>query len=184
MTDLQKPAGGPGSGAPKAGTDGRRQAKVPETQDGTVLFNLDPIIAKWHWEVDYLHSYAQDSPFFAGLSQRKLLGSLCLGCGYIYATPRSHCMQCGAATEWHELPQEGIVHTFTTCYFGGEAFLAETPFTLVLVEFEGVDTLFLSRIVGVEDREVSIGMPVRARFLRNSKFKPTDVYFVPAEKDL
>ena len=24
-----------------------------------------------------------------------------------------------------------------------------------------------------------IGMPVRPRFLRNSKLKPTDVYFVP-----
>ena len=90
-------------------------------------------------------------------------------------------MRCGAATEWHELPQEGTVHTFTTCYFGGEAFLHETPFTLVLVEFEGVDTLFLSRIVGVEDEHVSIGMRVQARFLRNSKFKPTDVYFVPAD---
>lgn len=191
MTDAQNPAADapgtgtqpprPGGGSTKPSGGAPRPPRVAETQDGTVLFNLDPIIAKWHWEVDYLHSYAQDSPFFAGLSQKKLLGSKCAGCGYVYATPRSHCMQCGAATEWHELPQQGTVHTFTTCYYGGEAFLDETPFTLVLVEFEGVDTLFLSRIVGVEDHEVSIGMPVRARFLRNSKFMPTDVYFVPAE---
>jgi hypothetical protein len=171
--------GAPGAPAPgraaRAGT-----AKVPETLDGSVLYNLDPIIMKWHWEVDYVHSYAQDSPFFAGLSQKKLLGSKCSGCGYVYATPRSHCMRCGDPTEWHELPQEGRVHTFTTCYFGGEAFLDETPFTLILVEFDGVDTLFLSRIVGVEDAQMRIGMPVRARFLRNSKFKPTDVHFVPA----
>ncbi|MCL4368469.1 MAG: Zn-ribbon domain-containing OB-fold protein [Actinobacteria bacterium] len=154
--------------------------RLAETQDGTVLYNLDPIILKYHWEVDYLHSYAQDSPFFAGLAQKKLLGSRCTACGYVFATPRAHCMQCGSETEWHELPQEGRVHTFTTCFYGGEAFLHETPFTLVLVEFDGADTLFLSRLAGVEQDEVHIGMPVKARFLRNSKFKPTDVYFVAA----
>jgi hypothetical protein len=154
--------------------------KLPETQDGTVLYNLDPIILKHHWEVDYLHSYAQDSPFFAGLARKRLLGSKCAACGYVFATPRGHCMQCGAETEWHELPQEGRIHTFTTCFFGGEAFLEETPFTLILVEFEGADTLFLSRLLGVEEAEVHIGMPVKARFARNSKFRPTDVYFVAA----
>lgn len=174
-----------GQGAARPAASPRPSAegtgKVAETLDGTVLYNLDPIIMKWHWEVDYVHSYAQDSAFFAGLSQKKLLGSRCTGCGYVFATPRSHCMECGGGTEWHELPQTGRVHTYTTCHFGGEAFLDETPFTLVLVEFDGVDTLFLSRIVGVEDSDVRIGMPIRARFLRNSKFKPTDVYFVPMD---
>jgi hypothetical protein len=157
-----------------------KKAKLPETEDGRVLFNVDPIVVKDRYEIDYLHSYAQDSPFFAGLAAQKLLGSRCPTCAVTYATPRGHCMECGGATEWIELPLNGRVHTFTTCFYGGEAFLRETPFTLILVEFDGVDTLFLSRLVGVEPEEVSIGLPVRARFLRNSKFKPTDVYFVPA----
>jgi uncharacterized OB-fold protein len=155
-----------------------KNAKLAETGEGTVLFNVDPIIIKQHYEIEYLHSYAQDSPFFAGLAKGKLLGSRCTSCNYTYATPRSHCMECGAATEWHELPLKGRIHTFTTCHFGGEAFLKETPFTLILVEFDGVETLFLSRLIGVEPDEVTIGMQVRARFLRNSKFKATDVYFV------
>ena len=154
-------------------------AKLPESEEGTVLFSTDPIILKNHYGVDYLHSYAQDSPFCAGLTKKKLMGSLCSACGRRYATPRGHCMECGAPTTWSELPHEGRVHTFTTCHFGGEAFLEETPFTLILVEFAGVDTLFLSRLIGAEPDEVAIGMKVRARFLRNCKFKPTDVYFVP-----
>ena len=89
-------------------------------------------------------------------------------------------MECGAATDWFELPLAGKVHTFTTCYYGSEAFLKETPFTLILVEFDGVNTLFLSRLIGAEPEEVRIGMDVKARFLRNCKFKPTDVYFVPS----
>jgi uncharacterized OB-fold protein len=158
----------------------KKDAKIPETEEGTILFNVDPIIIKHHYEIDYLHSYAQDSPFFAGLAKKKLLGSRCIGCGYTYATPRGHCMECGAATAWFELPQAGKVHTFTTCHFGSETFLKETPYTLILVEFEKVNTLFLSRLVGAEPEEVRIGMDVKARFLRNCKFKPTDVYFVPA----
>jgi len=155
------------------------KAKLPETEDGTILFNTDPIIVKYHYEIDYLHSYAQDSPFFAGLARKKLLGSRCAACGFTYATPRGHCMECGAATEWIELPNKGRIHTYTTCYYGGEAFLKETPYTLIMVEFNLVNTLFLSRLVGAEPEEVSIGMEVKARFLRNAKFKPTDVYFVP-----
>jgi hypothetical protein len=157
-----------------------KKIKLPETEEGTILFNVDPIIIKHHYEIDYIHSYAQDSPFFAGLANKKLLGSKCAKCSYIFATPRSHCMECGAKTEWYELPKQGEVHTFTTCYFSGEAFLKETPFTLILVEFEGVNTLFLSRLVGVKPENVKIGMKIKAQFLRNSKFKSTDVYFVPA----
>lgn len=89
-------------------------------------------------------------------------------------------MECGGETDWHRLPDEGRVHTFTVCHFGGEAFLDETPFTLILVEFDGVDTLFLSRVVGIDGEDVSVGLPVRAQYRRNSKFEPTDVYFVPA----
>jgi len=156
-----------------------RTSKLPETEDGTVLFSIDPIIIRQHYEIDYLHSYAQDSPFFAGLAKRKLLGSRCAACDYTYATPRSHCMECGGTTDWVELPLNGRIHTYTTCYFGGEAFLKETPFTLILVEFDGVDTLFLSRLVGMEPDAVAIGLQVNARFLRNAKFRATDVYFVP-----
>ena len=156
--------------------------KLPESeQTGTIVFNLDPLIIKHHYEIDYIHSYAQDTPFFKGLSQGKLLSTYCPHCGYKYGTPRAHCMQCGKPTEWFELPKEGYVHTYTTCYFGSEEFLKETPFHLILVEWPGVDTFFLGRLVGVEPEEIKIGMKVRAKFKRLSQFKPTDVYFIPAE---
>ena len=146
---------------------------------GTVVFGVDPLIIQDHYEIDYRHSYAQDSPFFVGLSQGKLLGSRCPACGYIFATPRGHCIECGASTEWHELPPTGRIHTFTTCYYGGELFLDETPFTLVLVEFAGVNTLFLSRLKGADPNTVRIGQPVRPRFAKTPTFKVTDVWFEP-----
>lgn len=155
--------------------------KLPETDRGTVVFNTDPLIIKWHYEIDYIHSYAEDSPFFIGLSQGKLLGSECTGCHQKYATPRGYCMECGKKTRWIELPLEGRIHTWTTCYLGSEAFLKETPFNLVLVEFDGIDTLLLARMIGASQEEMRVGMKIRAQFRRNSRFDPTDVYFVPAE---
>ncbi len=160
-----------------------KKIKQSETEQGSILFNVDPVIIKDHYEMDYVHSYAQESPFFTGLAKGILRGSHCKQCQYTYATPRSHCMGCGGETAWVELPKVGRVHTWTTCYFGSEAFLKETPYHLILVEFDGVDTLFLSRLIGVREGEIRIGMPVAARFLRNSKFKATDVYFVPVEED-
>lgn len=159
-----------------------RPIRLSEDEQGAVLFGTDPIVFKDHYEIDYLHSYAQDSPFFAGLTQGKLLGSKCPRCGKVYATPRAHCMDDGVRTEWHRLPDEGRIHTFTTCHYAGQAFLHETPYTLILVEFDGADTLFLSRLIGADPTEVRIGMPVRARFRRNCKFNPTDVYFVLTER--
>lgn len=175
--------------------------KMEETDDGQIVFNLPfprqldeqalealkhmtPIIIKQPYQIDYIHSYGQDSPFFAGLSNRVLLGRRDSESGYTYATPRGHDMASGQETDWVRLPEVGKVHAFTVCYFGSEEFLPQTPFVLALIEFEGANTLFLTRLVGVDPAEPSldwIGMPVRARFLRNSKLKPTDVYFVPLE---
>ncbi len=157
------------------------KVRLPETNQGTVVFNTDPLIIKNHYEIDYIHSYAEDTPFFIGLSQGQLRGAECTRCHYKYATPRAYCMECGSKTKWIELPLEGRVHSWTTCYFGSEAFLKETPFNLVLVEFVGIDTLLLARMIGVTQEEMRVGMKIRAQFRRNSKFDPTDVYFVPAE---
>jgi uncharacterized OB-fold protein len=94
-------------------------------------------------------------------------------------------MVTGEETAWIDITDRPArVHAFTVCFFGSEEFLAQTPYVLVLVEFDGVDTLFLSRLMGVDCAAASldwIGMPVRPRFLRNSKLRPTDVYFVPRD---
>ena len=175
-------------------------AKRDETLGGYILHNVPfprelneetlallkqmmPIQIEQPYNITYLHSYAQDSPFFAGLANKVFLGNRDPETGYTYATPRGHDMYTGSETEWVRLPDEGTVHAFTVCYFGSEEFLPETPFVLALIEFKGADTLFLARLVGVDPNQPSldwIGMEVKARYLRNSKFKPTDVYFVPA----
>lgn len=178
---------------------GKQKDKKEENLEGTTVFKIPfpkrfddaageflkqmtPIVKRQSYHVDYVHSYGQDSPFFAGLTNKVLLGNRDSETGYTYATPRGADMYTGAETEWVRLPDEGKIHAFTVCYFGSEEFLPETPFVLALIEFEGANTLFLSRLMGVDPGDASldwIGMKVKARYIRNCKLKPTDVYFVP-----
>lgn len=142
-----------------------------------------PILIEYPYEITYLHSYGQDSPFFAGLANGRLLVTREPDSGYTYGTPRGHDMYSGTETMWVEIPAQGTVHAFTVCHFGSEEFLPECPFVLALIAFPDVDTLFLARLVGVDPQEASIdwiGMPVKGRFRRLSKLKPTDIYFQPA----
>jgi len=156
--------------------------RLPMPKDLASLKEMAPLIVRQRYQIDYLHSYGQDSPFFAGLTNQRLLGSRCGTCGHVFATPRASCMQCGGETDWCELPLEGRVHAFTVCHFGSEEFLPECPFVLALIEFDGVDTLFLSRLRGIDPGQPSldwIGRKVRARFRRIARLRPTDVWFEP-----
>ncbi len=168
--------------------------RIEDNLEGTVVFNvpfptgddlsslkqMSPIIIKSPYAIDYNFSYGQDSPFFAALANKRFIASRDKETGYTYANPRGHDMYTGQETEWVEIEPEGLIHAFTVCHFGSEAFLPETPYVLILVEFEPCDTLFLGRLVGVDPQAASIawiGRKVRGRFLRNAKFKPTDIYF-------
>src|SRR5574341_23878 len=86
---------------------GFEDVKMEEVLGGTVVYHvpfpsdlkdldkLAPIIIKFPYHTDYIHSYGQDSPFFAGLTNKKLLGTECPKCKYRYGTPKGHCMYCG-----------------------------------------------------------------------------------------
>ncbi|HSR46302.1 MAG TPA: OB-fold domain-containing protein [Acidimicrobiia bacterium] len=157
-----------------------------ETDPDALAFlkRMTPIQIEQQYSITYLHSYGQDSPWFAGASNKRLLASREPDSGYAYATPRGHDMYTGRETEWIDVTDRtATVHAFTVCYFGSEEFLPDTPFVLALIEYEGVNTLFLTRLIGLDHTQASlewIGREVQPRFLRNSKLKPTDVYFVPA----
>ncbi|MGA2875813.1 MAG: Zn-ribbon domain-containing OB-fold protein [Nitrososphaerales archaeon] len=152
-------------------------------KSGSAIY-LDPVgtedlVILSQYQINYIHSYAEDSKFFLGLANGKLLGSVCKKCKQRYGTPRGHCMECGSETDWMELPVVGKVHSWTTCYFGSEEFLKETPFNLVVVEFEGVDTLFLSRLKEVKQEDIYTGMKVKANFRGDPRYLVSDVYFTP-----
>ena len=160
-----------------------------DTEPDSLAFlkKMAPILIEQDYKITYLHSYGQDSPWFAALANKRFIASQEPKTGYTYANPRGHDMYSGEETKWIDITDRPAkVHAFTVCHFGSEEFLPETPFVLALVEIEGVNTLFLTRLMGVDPFEASldwIGMEVRPYFLRNSKLKPTDMYFSPVEKN-
>jgi uncharacterized OB-fold protein len=162
-----------------------RDVQAELAKSGAAIFRdakgVESLILRDPYAIEYIHSYAEDSPFFLGLSEKKILGSKCTGkgCGFRYATPRSHCMVCGEPTEWFELPKTGRIHSWTTCHFGSEAFLAETPYNLALIEFEGAGSVLLTRLKDCTESEIYVGMPVVARFSDKPRYRITDLWFVP-----
>ncbi|MBN2385508.1 MAG: OB-fold domain-containing protein [Anaerolineales bacterium] len=180
-------------------TDEKFPKRIDDNLEGTVVFNLPfpagedlsslkqmaPLVIKQPYAIEYNYSYGQDSPFFAALTNGRFIACREPQSGYTYATPRGHDMYSGNETAWVEITPEGKIHAFTVCHFGSEAFLPECPFVLIQVEFEACDTLFLGRLIGVDPQAASIdwiGRPVKGRFLRNAKLKPTDIYFNLLEK--
>ena len=163
-----------------------RDVQAEIERSGAALFRdadgVESLVIKNPYAINYIHSYAEDTAFFLGLAEGRLRGSKCRKpkCRFVYATPRGHCMVCGAPTEWFDLPVRGRVHSWTTCHFGSEAFLKETPYNLAMVEFDGVGSLLLVRLKECTEPEIYVGMPVEARFDPNPKYSITDVWFVPA----
>ncbi len=163
-----------------------REVQEELARSGAALFrdkdSVESLIIDDPYSIRYIHSYAEDSPFFLALAEKKILGSRCTNpkCRFVYATPRSHCMVCGRPTEWLELPTRGRVHSWTTCHFGSEAFLKETPYNLALIEFEGANSLLLTRLKDAVEADLYVGMPVEARFAETPRYRITDLWFVPA----
>jgi uncharacterized protein len=163
-----------------------RDVQAELATSGAAIFRdadgVESLVIRYPYSIEYIHSYAEDSPFFLALAEGRLRGSRCMkkSCGFVYATPRSHCMVCGTATEWIDLPNRGKLHTWTTCHFGSEAFLKETPYNLAMVEFEGVGSLLLVRLKDAKEEDLYVGMPVVAKFDPAPKYSITDVWFVPA----
>lgn len=166
-----------------------REVQEELDRSGAAIFRdhdgVESLVIRSPYSINYIHSYAEDSEFFLALADGKLRGSKCTAkkCGYVYATPRGHCMECGAPTQWVDLPLKGRLHSWTTCHFGSEAFLKETPYNLALVEFDGVGSVLLARLKDCTESELYVGMPVEARFSPTPKYSITDVWFVPAPSE-
>ena len=162
-----------------------RDVQAELERSGSAIFRDangdESLVIDFPYSIRYIHSYAEDTPFFLGLAEGKLRGSRCTskGCGFVYATPRGHCMVCGSPTAWLELPTRGKIHSWTTCHFGSEAFLRETPYNLALVEFEGAGSLLMVRLKDCVESEIYVGMPVEARFDPAPKYSIRDIWFVP-----
>lgn len=165
--------------------------------------NKFPLVVEIPYSILYRHSFGEVSPFFEGLSRKRLLGTVCRnrekhknGKDLLFLPPRADCPECMTEVkEWVDLTDADIrIYTFTTAYFAGETFLNKVPFTLINIDVQGYDNSYsklTSTLVVDEPGEINIsrddikiGMKIKPKFreVTPDKVDASVLYFVPAEK--
>jgi uncharacterized OB-fold protein len=114
--------------------------------------------------LDYLYSASpEESAFYRGLLDGKIVGQRCPTCQKVYVPPRSACPVDGVApTELVELPDTG---TLTTFCIVNVPFLGQKitpPYVSAYVLLDGADIAFLHLILDIPADEVRMGMRVKA----------------------
>lgn len=106
---------------------------------------------------------AEESAFFRGLAEGRILGQRCPKCGKVYVPPRGACPVDGVPTrEEVELPDRGIVTTFCVVNVPFLGQKIQPPYVSAYVLLDGADIAFLHLILGCDASEVRMGMRVEA----------------------
>jgi uncharacterized OB-fold protein len=111
---------------------------------------------------DYAAS-PEESKFFRGLAEGRILGQRCPACHKVYVPPRGACPVDGVpTTDEVDLPDKG---TITTYCIVNVPFLGQKitpPYVSAYVLLDGADIAFLHLILDTEADEVRMGMRVEA----------------------
>jgi uncharacterized OB-fold protein len=137
----------------------QRVAVVPSTRPRTgppppFLLDFYPLESS---EQTRLH------PFYTALKEGRLTTTRCRKTGTLLWPPRVICPKChDDALDWVDLPHSGRIYAFSAVLAGAPLGMEEdVPFTVGLVDLEGVPIRIFGRIVGASWSECRIGEPVR-----------------------
>lgn len=114
--------------------------------------------------LDYQYAASpEESAFYRGLNEGKILGQRCPTCQKVYVPPRSACPADGTPTaEEIEVSQTGTITTFciVNVPFLGQKIIP--PYVSAYVLLDGADIAVLHLILGVPAADVRMGMRVKA----------------------
>jgi uncharacterized OB-fold protein len=115
-------------------------------------------------ELDYLYAASpEESAFYRGLAEGRILGQRCPTCQKVYVPPRSACPADGTpTTDEVELPPKGTVTTFCIVNVPFMGQKIKPPYVSAYVLLDGADIAFLHLILDIAAEEVRMGMRVEA----------------------
>ena len=115
-------------------------------------------------ELDYLYAASpEESAFYRGLAEGRILGQRCPTCEKVYVPPRSACPADGTPTSDEvELPGKGTVTTFCIVNVPFLGQRIKPPYVSAYVLLDGADIAFLHLILDIPAEEVRMGMRVEA----------------------
>ena len=114
--------------------------------------------------LDYNYAASpEESLFYRGLNEGKIMGQRCPTCQKVYVPPRSACPADGTPTaEEVELSQTGTITTFCIVNVPFLGQKITPPYVSAYVLLDGADIAVLHLILGVPADEVRMGMRVKA----------------------
>ena len=137
-------------------TSSAHDAETPDADSVTTL--ITPV------SLDYLYAASpEESAFYRGLLEGRILGQRCPVCQMVYVPPRSACPVDGVATtDEVELADRGTVTTFCIVNVPFMGQKIKPPYVSAYVLLDGADIAFLHLILDVPAEEVRMGMRVEA----------------------
>ena len=120
----------------------------------------------WEPEVQYSWSLGHAiSKFLQGLKKGKLIGIHCKKCKRVLFPPRMFCEYCYRPTdEWVELPDTGIIETFSISYLDPDARRIEEPILVGVIDLDNTPPNhgIMHYFGEMTKDEIKIGMKVKA----------------------
>jgi len=142
------------NGPSNRGAEGPSVTDYPEPVTGFV----SPI------SLDYVYAASpEESAFFAGLAEGRLIGQRCPVCHKVYVPPRGACPVDGVpTTDEVELPSTGTITTFCIVNVPFLGQRITPPYVSAYVLLDGADIAIQHLILDIPADEVRMGMRVEA----------------------
>ncbi|BBH18494.1 DNA-binding protein [Nocardioides baekrokdamisoli] len=114
--------------------------------------------------LDYVYAASpEESAFFRGMAEGRILGQRCPVCRKVYVPPRGACPVDGVpTTDEVELAGSGTVTTFCIVNVPFLGQRITPPYVSAYVLLDGADIAFLHLIQGIDAHDVRMGMRVEA----------------------
>ncbi len=138
-------------------------------------------------ELDYVYAASpEESAFYRGLAEGKILGQRCPTCHKVYVPPRSACPSDGTpTTDEVQLSETGTVTTFCVVNVPFLGQKIKPPYVSAYVLLDGADIAFLHLILDIPAADVHMGMRVKAVWRPRGEWGTTIEnisHFTPADE--
>ncbi len=137
--------------------------------------------------LDYVYAASpEESAFYRGLAEGRIVGQRCPTCHKVYVPPRSACPADGTpTTDEVELSHTGTVTTFCIVNVPFLGQRITPPYVSAYVLLDGADIAFLHLILDIPAEEVRMGMRVSAVWKPREEWGTTIEnisHFAPADE--
>ena len=163
--------------------EGSSAEAAPASADGS-----DPVtMVVTPTSLDYMYAASpEESAFYRGLAEGRIVGQRCPTCHKVYVPPRSACPADGTpTTDEVELSHTGTVTTFCVVNVPFLGQRITPPYVSAYVLLDGADIAFLHLILDLPADEVRMGMRVTAVWKPREEWGTTIEnisHFTPADE--